>query len=68
MGESLTVSISFPFPYQVRVEGDEVYVRAQKKDLENFRRAPTACPGDVKQDPRTFLLVGGGKDFVCSAS
>ncbi len=35
-------------------------VKAQKKDLENFRRSPADCPGDVKEDPRTFLLVGGG--------
>ena len=40
-----------------------MYVKAQKKDLENFRRPPPVCPGDVKEDPRTFLLVGGGNEM-----
>lgn len=46
---------------QVKIDGDNVLLRADKKSLENFRRAPIACSSEPEQDPRVFLIVGGGE-------
>ena len=36
-------------------------LKADKKSLENFRRPPIACSSEPDQDPRVFLIVGGGE-------
>ena len=56
----ITLNHFFLLP-QVKVEGDDVSVRADKKSLADFRRAPGACGSKPNQDARTFLIVGGGK-------
>lgn len=43
------------------MDGDDVVLKADKKSLENFRRAPIACSSEPEQDPRMFLIVGGGE-------
>ena len=37
-------------------------VKADKKSLADFRRAPVTCGSEPDQDSRTFLIVGGGEE------
>lgn len=53
------------FCVKVKVEGDNVLVKADKKSLDNFRRAPITCGSNLDQDPRVFLIVGGGELVGC---
>lgn len=46
---------------QVKVEGDDVLVRADKKSLADSHRAPIPSGSKPDQDPRVFLIVGGGQ-------
>ena len=36
-------------------------IKADKKSLSNFRRAPMSCDSDNNEDSRVFLIVGGGE-------
>ena len=49
---------------QVKVEGDDVIVKADKSSLANTHRAPIPCPAAPKKDGRVFVLVGGGKWII----
>ena len=45
---------------QVRVEGDDVIVRAEKKVLGTTRRTRESVVASAEDDQRTFLIIGGG--------
>ena len=49
---------------QVKVEGDDVIVKADKKSLANTHRTPIPCPAAPEKDGRVFVLVGGGEWFI----
>ena len=51
-----------PAHSQVKVEGGDVVVKADKASLTNFRRTVGMCPAAPQEDQRTFLIVGGGMD------
>jgi hypothetical protein len=46
---------------QVKVEGDDVIVKADKKALADTHRPPIACGSKPDQDSRVFVIVGGGE-------
>jgi nitrite reductase/ring-hydroxylating ferredoxin subunit len=46
--------------FQVRVEGDDVIVKADKALLGNTRRTKQSVVASVEEDKRTFLIIGGG--------
>lgn len=48
------------FKLQVKVEGDDVVLKADKESLANSHRSPIACGSKPDQDSRVFLIVGGG--------
>ena len=45
---------------KVRVEGDGIFVRAETSKLAQFRQTMDMGKGQSTEDPRTFLIVGGG--------
>ena len=45
---------------KVRVEGDGVFVKAETSKLAQFRQTMTMGKGQAAEDPRTFLIIGGG--------
>lgn len=49
---------------QVKVEGDDVVVKAEKKSLEKTKRIKSSVVASANDDKRTFLIIGGGKDSV----
>lgn len=46
---------------QVKVQGDDILVKADKKSLADFRRAPIPCSLKAGEDTRAFVIVGGGE-------
>ena len=46
---------------QVKVEGDDVIVKADKKLLETTRRTKETVLASSDKDSRTFLIIGGGE-------
>lgn len=47
---------------QVRVEDDDVIIKADKNALANTRRTKGSVLAASDEDGRTFLIVGGGKE------
>ena len=47
---------------KVRVEGDGIFVKAETSKLAQFRQTMNMCKGQSAEDPRTFLVIGGGTD------
>ena len=45
----------------MRVEGDDVVVRAEKSKLAKTRRTKEAAVATGDNDNRTFLIIGGGE-------
>jgi hypothetical protein len=48
----------------VRVEGDDVIVKADKALLSNTRRTKQSVVASVEEDKRTFLIIGGGMRLI----
>lgn len=58
-----SLACDHPFVYmQVRVEEDDVIIKADKNALENTRRTKGSVLAAFDEDKRTFLIVGGGKE------
>lgn len=53
--------------FQVRVEEDDVIIKADKNALENTRRTKGSVLAAFDEDKRTFLIVGGGPASVVAA-
>ena len=51
-----------PLCVQVKVEGDDVIIKADKKLLETTRRVKESVSASSNEDNRTFLIIGGGKE------
>ena len=45
----------------MKVEGDDVIIKADKKLLGNTRRTKSSVVGSPEEDKRTFLIIGGGE-------
>ena len=45
----------------MKVEGDDVIVKAEKKALANTRRIKEGVLASREEDKRTFLIIGGGE-------
>ena len=45
---------------KVRVEGDGIFVRAETSKLAQFRQTMVMGKRQSTEDPRTFLIIGGG--------
>ena len=45
----------------MKVEGDDVIVKAEKKALANTRRIKEGVLASHEEDKRTFLIIGGGE-------
>ena len=47
---------------QVKLEGDDVIIKADKKSLETTRRVKESVSASSNEDNRTFLIIGGGQE------